>query len=160
MLLMVESVGSTWSWECMLRPRDAVCTYTGVNDTPSQGVFHEAVLWSYAWLYERFEYEVPDRMPKQNSDVLTKCDFIFNNLNYIMAKNILCIKTVCYNKNVNLHLHSSTLVGAIKNDWASHLAFHIKSFVKSCVTLRTALWNIPRSCFFWRAWHGHLLSWI
>ena len=65
-------------------------------------------------------------MPKVFPDVLTKCDYISNNLNYIMAKNILCIKNVCYNNNVNLHLHSSTLVDAVKNDWASHLAFHIK----------------------------------
>ena len=42
-----------------------------------------------------------------------------------MAKKILCIKNVCYNKNVNLHLHSSTLVDAFKYDLASHLAFHM-----------------------------------
>ena len=33
-----------------------------------------------------------------------------------MAKNILCIKNVCYHKNVNLHLHSSTLVDVFNND--------------------------------------------
>ena len=47
-----------------------------------------------------------------------------------MAKNILSIKNVFYNKNVNLHLHSSTLVDAVNNDWASHLAFHIQVVLK------------------------------
>ena len=56
-------------------------------------------------------------MLKVFPDVLTKCDYISNNPKSIMAKYILCIKkNVCYNKNVNLHLHSSTLVDAVKND--------------------------------------------
>ena len=33
-----------------------------------------------------------------------------------MAKNILCIKNVCYNKNINLHLRSSILFDAVNND--------------------------------------------
>ena len=78
--------------------------------TSTWGLFHEAV----RKVTHDFEYEVPDRMPKVFPDVFTKCDYISNNLNEIMAKKILCIKTVCYNKNVNLHLHSSTLVDAVK----------------------------------------------
>ena len=36
---------------------------------------------SYAWLYERPEYEAPNGMPKVYPDVLTKCDCISNNVN-------------------------------------------------------------------------------
>ena len=64
-----------------------------------------------------------------------------------MAKNIICIKNDCYDKNVNLHLYSSTLGDAVKNDWASHLAFHIQVVRKVMRNFTNSFMKHPPGCF-------------